>query len=106
VAWRSSGVQTISEAEPYSNQLVCVPMEERIELEPGEVFYGELIGCEVFQDGVKLGTVDDYQETAGPVLLEMGPHLIPFVPAICVHVDTAAKRMEVKLPEGFLELNA
>jgi len=100
-------IHSISDAEALSNQLVCVPLAERIELEPGEVFYGDLVGCEVFdQAGTRLGQIDDYQETGGPLLLEMGPHLIPFVPEICVKVDTADKRIEVKLPDGFLELNA
>lgn len=100
------GVHSISEAEGLAGQLVCVPVEDRIALEPGEVFYGDLIGCEVFDTGgLRLGVVDDYQETGGPVLLEIGKHLIPFVPAICVTVDTAARRIEVDLPEGFLEMN-
>lgn len=100
------GVDSMTDAEPLVGQLVCVPVAERVALEPGEVFYGDLIGCNVFQGERKLGVVGDYQETGGPLLLEMGPHLIPFVPAICVKVDTAAKRIDVELPDGFLEINA
>jgi 16S rRNA processing protein RimM len=101
-----SDIHSIDDAKPLADQLVCVPQEERIALEPGEVFYGDLIGCEVFDaTGNRLGQIDDYQETGGPLLLAMGPHLIPFVPAICAKVDTAAKRIEVNLPDGFLEMN-
>jgi 16S rRNA processing protein RimM len=103
-----TGVESISDAEAFSNQIVCVALAERITLAEGEVFYGDLIGCEVFDthSGQRLGQITDYQETAGPLLLEMGPHLIPFVPALCPKVDTAAKRIEVDLPEGFLDMNA
>lgn len=103
-----TGVQSISEAEKIAGQWVSVPLAERVELEADEVFYGELIGCQVFDRKTTqlIGVVDDYQESAGPILLSVGPHLIPFVSAFCVQVDTAAKRIDVELPEGFLELNA
>jgi 16S rRNA processing protein RimM len=34
-----------------------------------------------------------------------GEFLIPLAQEICVHVDVAARRIEVVLPEGLLELN-
>jgi 16S rRNA processing protein RimM len=103
-----AGIQSISDAERIAGQWVSVPLAERVELEPDEVFYGDLIGCQVVdrKTGQLIGVVDDYQESAGPILLNVGPHVIPFVGAYCVVVDLAAKRIEVELPEGFLELNA
>ena len=103
-----AGIQSMTDAEPLAGQLVSVPLKERVALEPGEVFYGDLIGCDVIdlKTGQSIGQVDDYQESAGPVLLEVGRHILPFVPAFCVKVDTVARRIEVALPDGFLEMNA
>lgn len=103
--FKFTGIDSISDAEALGKQDVCVPKAERIELEPGEVFYSDLVGCEVFERGTSLGRVADYLETGGgPILLEVGALLIPFVPAICVKVDLEAKRIEVELPEGLKEL--
>jgi 16S rRNA processing protein RimM len=103
--FKFKGVDTISDAETLANQQVCVPIEERIELAPGEFFYSDLVGCEVWQGERRIGKVSGWSETGGPVLLEVGPHLIPFVPDLCPQVDVAARRIEVRLPDGFLELN-
>ena len=102
--FKFAGINSISDAETIGKQDVCVPRSERIELPPGEYFYSDLVGCEVFEHGVSLGRVDDYLETGGPILLEVGQLLIPFVPAICVHVQVDAKRIDVELPEGLKEL--
>lgn len=103
--FKFTGIDSISEAEPLGKQDVCVPKSERIELEPGEVFYSDLVDCEVVERGASLGRVSDYLETGGgPILLEVGELLIPFVPAICVKVDIEAKRIDVELPEGLKEL--
>ena len=98
------GVDSISDAEAVGKQDVCVPKSERVALEPGEYFYSDLVGCEVFEHGVALGRVTDYLETGGPILLEVGELLIPFVPAICVAVDLESKPIDVQLPEGLKEL--
>lgn len=102
--FKFAGINSISDAETIAKQDVCVPRSERIELGPGEYFYSDLVGCEVFEQGVALGTVDDYLETGGPILLEVGTLLIPFVPAICVRVDVVGRRIDVELPEGLKEL--
>jgi len=103
-----TGIDSINAAEPLAGELACVPVAERIVLEPGEVFYGDLIGCEVFDrpSGRSLGRVTDYTDTGAQVLLEVGKHSIPFVPALCVLVDIPGRRIETELPGGFLELNA
>lgn len=104
--FKFAGIDSISDAEPLAGQQVCVPIEERIQLEPGQYFYSDLVGCEVWQGEQRIGKVDGWSETGGPVLLEVGKHLIPFVPEICVNVDVASKRIEVSLPDGLLEINA
>lgn len=103
------GVDTISQAEELSGAEVCIPASERTTPGEGEVYESDLIGCVVVDrpTGRELGHVVALRETGGPALLELnGGLLIPFVRAICVEIDAAAKRIVVELPEGLEELNA
>ncbi len=59
-------------------------------------------------DGSLIGRVRDVQSAGTPLLVvdsAQGELLIPLAQDICVHVDTAARRIEVILPEGLRELN-
>jgi 16S rRNA processing protein RimM len=93
---------------------VQIPLAERMPLPPGRYYITDLIGCEVREPGSsRLGTVRDVQltgeETSGTPLLVVdspsGELLIPLAQEICVAVDIAARLIEVRLPEGLLELN-
>jgi 16S rRNA processing protein RimM len=56
----------------------------------------------------KIGTVRDVQLAGTPLLVVESPQgelLIPLAEEICTRVDTAARRIEVVLPEGLRELN-
>ena len=101
------GIDSISEAEPWRGAEVRIPIEERIALEPGEFYLSDLVGCEVIErgSGQSLGLVTRWDD-GGAGLLEVGEGLlIPFARSICVSIDTAAKRIEVELPEGLKDLN-
>jgi 16S rRNA processing protein RimM len=55
-----------------------------------------------------IGVVRDVQSAGTPLLVvdaAEGELLIPLAQDICVNVDTAARRIEVVLPEGLRELN-
>jgi 16S rRNA processing protein RimM len=101
------GVDSISDAESLSGAEVRVPFAERAPLEPGEFFDSDLIGCDVIdrRTGQSLGSVSAIQDGGGGGLLAVGELLIPFAKAICVAIDPAAKRIEVELPEGLLDVN-
>ncbi len=102
------GIDSISDAEPWQGSEVRVPMEERVELEPGEYFQSDLVGCEVRDrsTGDSLGKVTAWQDGGGAGLLEVdGALLIPFAREICVGIDVAARRILVDLPEGLKDLN-
>ena len=117
------GSDSISDAERLVGLEIQIPLCERMILAAGNYFVTDLIGCEVFQsprsDAVetnsseKLGDVRDVQSTgeavAGtPVLIVATPHgelLIPLATEICTRIDTAARRIEVILPEGLRDLN-
>lgn len=102
------GVDSMSEAELLAGCEVRVPRGQRMQLEPGEYFESDLIGCEVVEreGGASLGRVIRFAEggSAGVLELESGL-MIPFARAICVAIDPQSKRILVDLPEGLKELN-
>jgi 16S rRNA processing protein RimM len=124
------GVNSISEAEKYRGLEVLLPFEQRVTLPAGQYFVSDLIGCSVFENPASapvvasspcslgeapslLGTVRDVQipgeEFPGTPLLEVetfqGDILIPLALDICKKIDTAARRIDVILPEGLHDLN-
>ena len=108
LVFKFRGVDSISDAERLYGAEVRVPMEQRIALEPGEFFQTDLVGCEVVdrRSGQSLGHVSAWQDGGGSGLLVVGDSLlIPFVRAICVEIDPAARRIAVELPEGLKDLN-
>ena len=107
LVFKFQGVDTISDAELLSGLEVRIPFAERAEIEPGEYFQSDLVGCEVLdrKSGARIGTVTAWQDGGGCGLLEVdGDLLIPFARAICVEIDLAARRIAVDLPEGLREL--
>ena len=114
------GIQTISEAETLRGLEVQVPFAERAPLGLDRFYISDLIGCEVWDGGAAaaLGVVQDVQragEAKSSVLPESwvlvvgvpaGELLIPLAAEICTRIDTGARRIEVRLPEGLRELNA
>jgi 16S rRNA processing protein RimM len=125
-----AGVESISEAEKFRGLEVLLPFEQRVTLPAGQYFVADLIGCSVFESPVAppmvssspcslaeapslLGTVRDVQfpgeEFSGTPLLEVetsqGEILIPLAVDICTKIDTAARRIDVLLPDGLRDLN-
>jgi 16S rRNA processing protein RimM len=108
------GCDSISDAEKLVGLEIRIPLADRVKLPAGSYFITDLIGCEVCEkSGGAIGRVRDVQiageEIAGTPILEIdsarGEVLIPLAQEICVAIDTAARRIEVVLPEGLLELN-
>ena len=124
------GVKSISEAEKFRGLEVLLPFEQRVTLPAGQYFVSDLIGCAVFENPAApsvlssppcslgeapslLGTVRDVQfpgeQMAGTPILEVettqGEILIPLALDICAKIDTAARRIDVTLPEGLRDLN-
>jgi 16S rRNA processing protein RimM len=107
LVFKFRGIDSISDAEKLRGAEVQVPRSERVELEPGEYFHSDLIGCEVRERESRrvVGRVTDFQEYGGPPLLEIdrGRLLIPFVKAICVDIRPEEKLILVELPTGLEE---
>lgn len=107
LVFKFQGVDTISEAELLSGLEVRIPASQRIQLEQGEFFQDDLVGCEVVdrRTGQSLGKVSGWEDGGGSGLLAVGDLLIPFTRSICVEIDPAARRIDVELPDGLKDLN-
>ena len=113
VIFHFEGVDSITAAEPLRGLEVQVPLADRVPLPAGRYYVTDLIGCEVFERGASIGTVRDVQFTGEdvsgtPVLVVETPQgelLVPLADEICTRIDTAARHIEVALPEGLRELN-
>jgi 16S rRNA processing protein RimM len=111
-----AGVDSISAAEELAGLIVAIPLEERAALGEDELYIGDLIGCVVVDvagiEPVMVGEIEDVDRSAGPVAilvvrgrLSNDEILIPFAKDYLRHVDVEAKRVEMALPEGLLDLN-
>jgi 16S rRNA processing protein RimM len=106
-----SGVDSISDAEPLVGSELQVPLSERAELEPGAAYVSDLAGCVLFDRGREVGTVRDVRFGAGEApLLVIGSGKqeleIPYAQEFLVRVDLESRRIEMKLPDGLLDVNA
>jgi 16S rRNA processing protein RimM len=120
VVLQFAGIDTISDAETIAGRDVLIPREERLPLDDESVYISELVGCTVYDGATPVGVVEDVQfamtsdggrrlDDAAPLLavnsVEGDEILIPFAKAFLVKVDTEAKRIEMRLPEGLIEVN-
>jgi 16S rRNA processing protein RimM len=107
--FKFKGVDTIGQAETLAGQEVFIPESERGPLDEGEYYLSDLIGCRLLDDssGREIGIVTGWQETAGPVLLEVddGRVLVPFARSILKTVDCARREIRAALPDGLESLN-
>jgi 16S rRNA processing protein RimM len=110
-----AGINSISEAEALSGLIVAIPQAERATLDEDEVYISDLIGCTLTDVGgaqaVVVGEIEDVDRTAGPVALLVvrgltGEILVPFAKGYLRTIDLHARRIEMSLPEGLVELNA
>jgi 16S rRNA processing protein RimM len=107
---------SISDADALKGLIVAIPHAHRAALAGDEVYIGDLIGCTLFDVAgpapKAVGTIMDVDRSAGPVALFVvrpvgSPEevLIPFAKTYLRLIDLAARRVEMALPEGLIELN-
>jgi 16S rRNA processing protein RimM len=110
VVLKFSGVDSISDAEKLVGSEIQVPRSERATLGSDEFYVSDLIGCMVTDAGRELGRIKDVQFGSGeaPLLVIEGEkeYLVPFAVAYIEGIALKLKRLEMKLPEGMLELDA
>jgi len=123
------GVDSINDAEKLRGMEVQIPFEQRAEVPSGSFFVTDLIGCSVFELAASaspvssspcslaeapalLGKVRDVyfpgEGQPGTPLLAVdtwrGELLVPLAEDICTTIEIAARRIEVRLPEGLRDL--
>ena len=107
-----AGIDSINDAEPLIGAEIQIPAEERAQLEDGATYVADLKGCHVIVLGRgEIGEVTDVTFGAGEApILEIRDgkkeYLVPLAQEYLRSLDIAAKRMDLDLPEGMLELDA
>ena len=117
VVLKFAGVDSISDAEALAGCEVQVPSEQRSKLEPGSAYVSEIVDSDVWINGGQrfLGRVSEVRFGAGeapllvvklPVCAVQNEVLVPFAEEFVKKFDVAAKRIDMELPEGLLEVDA
>jgi 16S rRNA processing protein RimM len=109
-----AGVDSISAAETLKGLTVAIPRSARAALAEDEVYTGDLIGCALVDvagtEPLTVGEIESVDRTAGAVALLVvqgasGEVLVPFAKSFLKKIDLKAKRVEMTLPKGLVELN-
>ncbi len=103
-----AGIDDPDAADKLRGATICIPANEAVELEEGEFFDWELVGCGVETiGGDKIGTVSEVMRTGGTEILvvagETKDYLIPFAESICTEVEIDKRLIRIDPPEGLLE---
>ncbi len=110
VVLKFAGVDSISDAETLVGSEIQIPRSERAALGSDEFYVSDLAGCTVTDSGREIGRIKDVQFGSGeaPLLVIEGEkeYLVPFAAAYIEKIALEQKRLEMKLPEGLLELDA
>lgn len=110
VVLKFAGVDSISQAEELKGCELQVPLSERAELDDGSIYLADLKGCTVYDQGSAIGTIEDVQFGSGeaPLLVVKGQkeYLVPFASEFIERIAIAEKRLEMKLPQGLLDVDA
>lgn len=104
------GVETMNEAEELAGVELRVPPGALEPLPPGLYYRHDLVGCRVETTrGEAIGDVTAVEGDMGSSRLVLrtagGEVLIPLAQAICVNIDTAARRIVIDPPDGLLDVN-
>ena len=107
------GCDSISDAERLAGCELQVPLEERAPLPAGAAYVSDLVGCTVVDltRSETVGTIDEVRFGAGdaPLLVvrtAQKEFLVPFAAEYMRNMDLEARRLEMALPEGLLDLDA
>ena len=95
-----AGVDTMDAAQALRGKKVELYRED---IDADVIFAAELIGVEVFADGVKIGKIKEVLDYPGnSVYVVKGEHeyMIPAVKAFILDTDVEANTMQVRLIEG------
>ncbi|MFP4959076.1 ribosome maturation factor RimM [Bacillus subtilis] len=101
--------QNLNKVEELKNAIIKVPEEELGELNEGEFYFHEIIGCEVFtEEGELIGKVKEILTPGANDVWVIGRKgkkdaLIPYIESVVKHIDVREKKIEIELMEGLID---
>ncbi|MFC4810687.1 ribosome maturation factor RimM [Paenibacillus sp. GCM10023250] len=102
------GYDNINDVEKYKGWSLKVSKEEMIELDEGEYYHHQIIGCAVVTDeGADLGVITEILVPGANDVWVVQPKkgkqvLIPVIDEVVLDVDVANKTVKVHLMEGLI----
>ncbi|SEB40123.1 ribosome maturation factor RimM [Terriglobus roseus] len=113
------GSESIQEAEDLGKSEVQIAADERVALDDQTYYVNDLIGCVLTDGETEIGTVDDMHfpqdpqgkriETAAAIFVVTRANgdevMIPFANDFVAKIDITAKRIEMQLPHGLVDMN-
>jgi 16S rRNA processing protein RimM len=114
IVFKFAEIDSINDAEVLIGCELQIPIAERAALEEGAIYVGDLVGCdliEVSKGERRLGVIKGVDPTSGEapnLVVETNgkERLIPFAAPYIRKLNLEAKRLEMALPEGLLDIDA
>jgi 16S rRNA processing protein RimM len=102
------GVADVNAAESLKGALVMLATEDVPAAKPGEFYYYEAIGCEVFlTDGSRIGTIEEIFSTGAHDIWVVRDSerevLVPVIEDVVKAMDFAARRVTIEAIPGLLD---
>lgn len=101
-------IESIEQAQELVNCKLFLPLSFLPNLGEGNYYFHDLVSCKVFENEKLLGIVKEVIDLSGNELLvvtnDSKEILIPIKDEILINVSIDSKRIDVRLPEGLLEL--
>jgi 16S rRNA processing protein RimM len=119
VVLKLAGVESITEAEKLARVEVQIPADERLALDESTYYVHDLIGCVMSDGETEIGTVVDMHfpqdpqgrriEAAAAIFVVARTNgdevMIPFANEFVAEIDVAVKRIQMRLPDGMVDMN-
>ena len=104
------GMYHINDIEKYRDFSLKVAEEDLTDLEDGEFYYHEIIGLEVYENDLLLGTIKEILQPGANdvwVVKRKGKRdlLLPYIPPVVLGIDIEQGRVDVEIPEGLDDEN-
>lgn len=105
---RLEDIDSREKAEKLTGTEVYLPLETLPSLEENQFYFHQVVGYEMLENEAVIGEVTAVIDSGLQDLFEVQAEgysfLVPIVDEIVLHVDQAAAKIHVKLPEGLLDV--